>query len=61
MPLDPCENNTQLGANMRFRLNPELHISDNLRVMSQIDMLDNLVLGSTPSGSSNVPAAALHS
>ncbi len=38
-----CDNNTQAGANMRFRLNPELHISDNLRVMAQIDLLDNLV------------------
>jgi uncharacterized protein (TIGR04551 family) len=45
-----CENKSQAGANMRFRINPELHISDNLRVMSQIDMLDNLVLGSTPGG-----------
>ncbi|MET0595084.1 MAG: TIGR04551 family protein, partial [Polyangiaceae bacterium] len=45
-----CEDKSQAGANMRFRINPELHISDNLRVMSQIDMLDNLVLGSTPSG-----------
>ena len=43
------------GANMRFRLNPELHISDNLRVLSQIDMLDNLVLGSTPGGLRNAP------
>ncbi|MBK8251607.1 MAG: TIGR04551 family protein [Polyangiaceae bacterium] len=51
-----CENNTQAGANMRFRINPELHISDNLRVMAQIDMLDNLVLGSTPEGYSNQPA-----
>src|SRR5262249_39179394 len=32
--MGPCENNTQAGANMRFRLNPELHISDNLRVLS---------------------------
>lgn len=51
-----CTNNTQAGANMRFRLNPELHISDNLRVMAQIDMLDNLVLGSTPEGYANTPA-----
>lgn len=43
-----CQNRSQAGANMRFRLNPELHISDNLRVLSQIDALDNLVLGSTP-------------
>jgi uncharacterized protein (TIGR04551 family) len=50
-----CNNNTQAGANMRFRINPELHISDNLRVMAQIDMLDNLVLGSTPEGYSNTP------
>src|SRR6185369_2148048 len=52
-----CDNNTQAGANMRFRLNPELHISDNLRVMSQIDLLDNLVLGSTPEGYANQPSS----
>jgi uncharacterized protein (TIGR04551 family) len=47
--LTNCSNNTQAGANLRFRLNPEIHVSDNLRVISQIDLLDNLVLGSTPS------------
>jgi uncharacterized protein (TIGR04551 family) len=52
-----CRANMQSGANLRFRLNPELHISDNLRVLSQIDLLDNLVLGSTPSGYDNLPAA----
>jgi len=52
-----CQNNTQAGANMRFRINPELHISDNLRIMSQIDLLDNVVLGSTPEGYANEPAA----
>lgn len=46
----PCEDKSQAGANMRFRLNPELHISDNLRIIAQIDMLENLVLGSTPGG-----------
>jgi len=45
-----CEDNTNAGANMRFRLEPEFHVSDNLRVMTQIDLLDNLVLGSTPGG-----------
>jgi uncharacterized protein (TIGR04551 family) len=54
--LVPCRNNSQAGANLRFRLNPELHISDNLRILSQIDILDNLVLGSTPSGSANEPS-----
>jgi uncharacterized protein (TIGR04551 family) len=53
-----CENNTQAGGNMRFRLNPELHISDNLRVMSQIDLLDNVVLGSTPEGYANLPSGS---
>lgn len=51
-----CSNNTQAGANMRFRINPELHISDNLRILAQIDMLDNLVLGSTPEGYYNTPS-----
>jgi uncharacterized protein (TIGR04551 family) len=53
----PCQDNTQAGANMRFRINPELHISDNLRVMAQLDLLDNVVLGSTPEGYFNVPSA----
>ena len=47
---ETCGNRSQSSANMRFRINPELHISDNLRIMSQIDLLDNLVLGSTPNG-----------
>jgi len=52
-----CQNKTQSSANLRLRLNPEIHVSDNLRVMTQIDILDNLVLGSTPSGYANTPAA----
>ena len=44
----PCKDQTQSTANMRFRINPELHISDNLRIMAQIDAFDNMVLGSTP-------------
>jgi uncharacterized protein (TIGR04551 family) len=43
-----CTDKSQATANLRFRINPELHISDNLRILSQIDALDNLVLGSTP-------------
>jgi uncharacterized protein (TIGR04551 family) len=53
-----CKNNTQTGANLRFRLNPEIHISDNLRVVSQIDLLDNIVMGSTPSGYSMQPGSS---
>jgi uncharacterized protein (TIGR04551 family) len=51
-----CSNKNQAGANMRLRLNPEIHVSDNLRIMTQIDILDNLVYGSTPSGYVNTPA-----
>jgi uncharacterized protein (TIGR04551 family) len=47
-PLGECIDKSEAHANLRLRLNPEIHISDNLRVMSQIDLLDNLVLGSTP-------------
>jgi uncharacterized protein (TIGR04551 family) len=39
---------TMAGANMRFRLEPTLNIREDVRIMSQIDMLDNLILGSTP-------------
>ena len=51
-----CDKAVQAGANIRFRVNPELHISDNLRILSQIDLLDNLVLGSTPGGTNSQPS-----
>ncbi|MBN2495816.1 MAG: TIGR04551 family protein [Deltaproteobacteria bacterium] len=41
---------TLAGANMRFRLEPTVNISEDVRINAQIDMLDNLVLGSTPEG-----------
>jgi uncharacterized protein (TIGR04551 family) len=53
-----CKSGTQAGANLRFRLDPELHISDNLRVISQVNLLDNVVLGSTPGGYSVTPSAS---
>ncbi len=46
--LGECFDKSQATANLRLRLNPEIHISDNLRILTQIDLLDNLVLGSTP-------------
>ncbi len=36
------------SANMRFRMEPTLHITDTIKVHATIDALDNLVLGSTP-------------
>ena len=53
-----CTNKTNASANLRFRVDPEIHISDNLRIMSQIDFLDNLVLGSTPEGYANYPGGS---
>jgi uncharacterized protein (TIGR04551 family) len=45
-----CNNPTQTSANMRMRLNPEIHPTEFIGIYSQIDLLDNLVLGSTPEG-----------
>ena len=42
------EDSTLGGANIRFRLEPTLNVYEDIRVRSQIDILDNLVLGSTP-------------
>ena len=50
---EPCSKRSQAGANLRFRMEPTIIISDNLRIRSQIDLLDNLVLGSTAQGYSN--------
>jgi uncharacterized protein (TIGR04551 family) len=36
------------GANMRFRLEPTLNVTDQVRVYAQIDVLDNTIMGSTP-------------
>jgi uncharacterized protein (TIGR04551 family) len=53
-----CYDKSQAHANLRLRLNPEIHISDNLRILSQIDLLDNLVLGSTPDAYALRPSGA---
>ncbi len=36
------------GANLRFRLEPTLNVTDQVRVHAQIDVLDNTIMGSTP-------------
>jgi len=36
------------AANTRFRLEPTLNVTDQVRVHAQIDVLDNTILGSTP-------------
>jgi uncharacterized protein (TIGR04551 family) len=47
VPLD-CGSKNIGGANLRFRLEPTLNITDQVRIHAQIDVLDNTVLGSTP-------------
>ncbi len=47
---DPDHRGTLTSANMRFRLEPTLNVSEQVRVLGQLDLLDNLVLGSTPQG-----------
>jgi uncharacterized protein (TIGR04551 family) len=43
----PCDDDVQ-GANMRLRLNPTFNIDEGTSVFTQIDLLDNVVFGSTP-------------
>jgi uncharacterized protein (TIGR04551 family) len=51
-PYDPPENGgeSQASANIRLRYQPTVHVSETLRIKGTFDVLDNLVLGSTPDG-----------
>lgn len=42
------------SANIRLRYSPTIHISESLRVRTTFDILDNLVLGSTPDFNGNL-------
>jgi uncharacterized protein (TIGR04551 family) len=53
-----CHDETESGANMRLRLDPEIIISDNLRIKSEIFALDNVILGSTPDAYAIEPASS---
>jgi len=44
------ESGTLAFANMRLRLEPTIALSDDVKVHMQVDLLDNIVLGSTPDG-----------
>jgi uncharacterized protein (TIGR04551 family) len=39
---------TNAGVNMRFRLDPTINVSEEVRIRAQIDALDNIIWGSTP-------------
>ncbi len=45
---DKRKDNTIGTANMRLRLSPTLNVSEDIKIMMDIDILDNVVLGSTP-------------
>src|SRR5262249_41616776 len=45
-----CDTNLS-QANIRLRLEPTINVSDYVKIHSQVDLLDNLILGSTPEGS----------
>jgi len=45
---DDRKENTIGTTNMRLRLNPILNISEDIKIKMQIDVLDNIVLGTTP-------------
>ena len=47
---DPDHRGTLTSGNMRFRAEPTLNVSEQVRVLAQVDMLDNIVFGSTPMG-----------
>lgn len=55
LPLSENAKNRHRGAktlhssNIRFRFEPTLHVGEDFRIYGQFDILDNLVLGSTPS------------
>jgi uncharacterized protein (TIGR04551 family) len=51
-------NDTIAGANLRLRLEPVIHLSSYVQVYATFDVLDNLVLGSTPEGYANTPGDA---
>jgi len=42
------------SANIRLRYSPTLHVSESLRVKATFDILDNLVMGSTPDFNGNL-------
>jgi uncharacterized protein (TIGR04551 family) len=45
-----CRDDNSTSADMRLRLEPTINVTEQVRVKAQIDVFDNLVLGSTPEG-----------
>jgi uncharacterized protein (TIGR04551 family) len=55
-----CREDNITSADMRLRLEPTINVTEQVRVKAQVDVFDNLVLGSTPEGYylNNSPTAA---
>ena len=43
-----CSSKNLGNGNLRLRLEPTINMTDQVRVLAQVDVLDNLILGSTP-------------
>ncbi len=43
-----CGSDLFSGANMRLSLNPTINVSEDVKLVMRVDVMDNLVLGSTP-------------
>ncbi len=52
--------NVSMSANMRFRWRPEISVAQQLRVGAIIDVLDNVVLGSSPDFAEGRPDSPLN-
>jgi uncharacterized protein (TIGR04551 family) len=48
-----CGRKTQVGGDLRLRLKPEIHLSDDVRVKAWVDVLDNVGLGTLGYGPNN--------
>jgi uncharacterized protein (TIGR04551 family) len=48
-----CGDKSLANGNLRLRIEPTLNISDQVRVRTQLDVFDNLILGSTPDSQVN--------
>lgn len=57
VPLQHPDEDSLATANMRFRLEPTLNVSEHVRVRAQVDILDNHVLGSSMSPGAEDPAS----
>jgi len=53
-----CQAKTLAGANMRLRLEPTINVGEQVRVRMQLDVFDNLVLGSIPASESQGAGSA---